>query len=311
MKAVSFKEGCAAVVRNGFALLLILFLCMLGFMSLVSAVESIYPGPFDPGGIILKLIAGIAFGGIGLGFLYFIFLQEAVSGWWFRYRQARYGDRPWLLRRAWRKGRIAYRPGNPAIILWIFALGWNSGLGMVLVGNRDLILEAVRENRLNALGVALFVLIGLGTLYGALRMTFTKKVSGRAVFTMDAVPGVVGGKLKGWIRTRIPGRCAQPVTLKLSGSPSAPFERKVARGEMREDPKGLTIPVDFDIPDSCEGTSEWDPGHKVVWTLEASARVDEKEWKARFNVPVFKMAAPEGKPDGCGDARSVNIVKSE
>jgi hypothetical protein len=166
-------------------------------------------------------------------------------------------------------------------------------LAVVLVGNRDMILETIHENWLNALGVALFVVIGLGVLYAAIRMTFTKKISGWAVFKMDSVPGVIGGKLEGSIATRIPPYFDKVVTLKLAGTSSAPFEKKVLREQMREGPKGLAIPVEFDIPNSCEGTSEWNPDHKVIWTLKALANLDDGKWEVSFDVPVFKLPEPE------------------
>lgn len=53
------------------------------------------------------------------------------------------------------------------------------------------------------------------------------------------------------------------------------------------------VPVDFDIPASCEGSNPWDPAHKVEWTLKARARVGGEEWDASFIVPLFKLAGPE------------------
>jgi hypothetical protein len=287
------KDVISEIIGKGIALLMIFFLGLVGVTCLLSAVEFIYPGPFDFGKFSLTLIAGFTFGGAGLGILYSIFLREAISGWYFKYRQDRYGDRPWRLKREWRKGRITYRPPSPVVFLWIFSVIWNGTLGFIFTVNRFEILEAIRENWLNALGVAVFVLVGLGVLYAALRMTFTRKVSGWAVFTMDSMPGVIGGKLRGSIQTRIPCNSIKQVTLKLSSSSSAPFERKISREQMQEAPPGLKVPVDFDIPDSCSGTNDWDPDHKVVWTLKALAHLGSETWEASFDVPLFKVQGPE------------------
>jgi len=181
---------------------------------------------------------------------------------------------------------------------------------------------------LNVLGVCLFILIGLGVLYAAIRATCAKNIGGWAVFTMESVPGVIGGKLRGSIQTRIQSDFNKEVTLSLSSSASssprvdigamlqgavqnrcggdhgdedpslpsssssAPLEKKVPRERMQEGPQGLKIPVDFDIPASCEGTNIWDPERKVVWTLRALAGPDDGPWDASFVVPIFKTGSP-------------------
>lgn len=290
---MKLKDLPSLIIGNGIVLLMILFLCGAGLAILVSAAQSVYPGPFEFGDFIFKLVAGTLFGGLGLAILYWVYLREAAEDWFRRYRQNRYGDRPWMLKREWRKGRITYRAFSPAAFLWIFALGWNGGLGLVLTGNRIEILEAIRENRLNVLMVGLFVLIGLGVLYAAIRTTFTRNVSGWAVFTMDSVPGLIGGKLRGSIQTRIPSDSDKAVTLKLSSSPSDPLEQEVPRARITVAAGGLVIPVDFDIPDSCKGSNPWDPDHKVVWTLEARSRLDREAWEVSFVVPLFKIGNPE------------------
>jgi hypothetical protein len=119
MKGMAYKDLFENFIGKGIALLFILFLCLIGMACLNSAVQALFSGPFDPGGFIVAIIAGIAFGGIGLAMLYFIFLQEAGSALFLKYRQYRYGDRPWLLKRKWRKGRITYRPPSPVIFLWM------------------------------------------------------------------------------------------------------------------------------------------------------------------------------------------------
>jgi hypothetical protein len=262
---------------------------LIGILCLVSALDSIFRGPFAFGDFFMKIFAGLLFGGVGAIFLYFYFLKDAASRWFHTYRQRRYGDRPWMLKRAWRKGRITYREIGPAAFLWVFSLGWNGMLGLVLVGNRSMILESIREDWVNAPILLLFILIGLGVLYAAIRLTFARSVSRRAVFTMESVPGVIGGKLRGAIRTRLPARFDQAVTLKLASASSAPIEKSVSREQMQETPKGLVVPVDINIPDSCEGTNIWDPERKVEWTLEGSADVDGKSWEVKFAVPLFKV----------------------
>lgn len=231
---MKLNDLVSKLVGNGIVLLMLLFLTLAGFACLTAAVRSVFVGPFDGGEFALALIAGILFGGAGLFTLYAVYMREAVDGWIHQYRQNRYGDRPWRLNRQWRKGRITYRASNPVVLLWIFSLGWNSGLALVLVGNRLMIRDAIRENWLNALGLAVFVLIGFGVLYAALRMTFKRRVAGWAVFTMDPAPGVIGGKLQGSIQTRIPAGFDQAVALTLVGRSGAPFERTVAREQMRQ-----------------------------------------------------------------------------
>jgi hypothetical protein len=286
------KDLISTVVGNGVILLMIAFLCLVGLACLATIVRSVLVGPFDGGEFALSLIAGVLFGGAGLFILYMVYMREAVDGWVRQWRQDRYGDRPWMLKREWRRGQIPYRAASPLALLWIFSLGWNSGLAVVLTGNRLMILDAIRENWLNALGLAVFVLIGLGVLAAAVRMTFTRRIEGWALFTMDPVPGVIGGKLRGSIQTRIPAGFDQAVALTLAGPSGAPFEQTVARERMHAAPRGLVVPVEFDIPASCQGSNPWDPAHKVEWTLKARARVGGKEWEASFVVPLFKLEGP-------------------
>lgn len=293
MKSMKAKDVISKITEYLIVFLVLLVCSLIGIMGIVSALDSIFSGPFAWGDFIAKVLVGFLFGGIASIFLYFYFLRHAVSGWINTYRQNRYGDKPWLLKRAWRKGKITYRAPSPVVFFWIWSMGWNGGLGVVLVANRAMILEAIRENWLNAPMLLLFILVGLGVLYAAIHMTLAKKVAGWALFTMESVPGVIGGKLRGSIQTRIPVDFKKAVTLKLAGTSSVPFKKAVPRERMQEASKGLILPVDFDIPDSCEGTNIWDPERKVEWTLSAMADLDKGDWEVKFAVPVFKVGNPD------------------
>ncbi len=273
-----FKIGCFG------------FIAFLGSMILASAVESIFPGPFDLGEFVLKVVAGVAFGGTGLGALYVLYGHEHLYPLWQKRRFERYAERPWERKRAWRTGRIPYRKPTPAAFLWIFALAWNSMVTTVLWGNRDLIAAQARENWFSILPAALFPLIGLGILFSAINLTFARRYADRALFVMATVPAWTGGILEGTIQTRIPLELGKRVKLKLASADSAPIEAVVPPDRLAAGPGGLTIPVSVEIPENAAPTDEFNPKKKVVWTLEARMVLPKNEFFASFKVPVYWRA---------------------
>ena len=269
--------------------ILLLGLCgLLGAMCLASAVETLFTGPFDSGQFVVAVIAGTAFGGMGLGGLYFLYGHAFVSSWWQRRQFERYAEEPWMRKKAWRTGKIPYRKPAPTAFLWIFSLGWNAMLGTVLWGNRDMIGETVRENWLTVFPLGLFVLIGLGVLAGAIGSTFTRRIANRADFVMASVPAWTGGNLEGVIQTRIPFVLKDAVALELASSVGEPIRIGVPADRLAQGLKGLEIPVVMAIPAESAPTDEFDPERKVRWTLEARMKLPREELTANFPVPVYR-----------------------
>lgn len=217
-------------------------------------------------------------------------------------------DEPWLWRDDWAKGEIK----TSGQLLWMaiacFALIWNAISLPALFAIPGV--EAAKNNPLSLL-VLLFPAVGLVLLLAAGYLFLRWRKYGNSVFQMAAVPGVIGGKLAGVIRT---SACVRPergyqVTLNCvhcytsgSGKNSSNHqtvlwqdEQTIARGLAEADPSQTAIPVLFAIPYDARPSDSQSSDDQLVWRLEVTADVPGIDYKASFEVPVFRTA--ESRPD--------------
>ena len=166
-----------------------------------------------------------------------------------------------------------------------------------------------KGNHLALLGLILPA-AAIGFVIWGLRATARWRKFGVSVLQMTSVPGVVGGRLRGTIQSGLRSPPEDGVGLNLtcvhqrrdSESNRSMHEsilwqdqRTVGREHLYAGLPGMTFPVDFYIPFECRETDEPDSGSKVVWRLEATAKVAGIDYRTQFEVPVFKT--PESSPE--------------
>lgn len=252
---------------------------------------------------------GTAFFGIGLG-----------STWWVR-RQMRavrrrailrkqHPESPWLWRDDWARGRIRSSATSTMMIVWPAALLWN-GLTFVTMSMAwdDLSRDLFQRKNPMALIALLFPLVGMGLVLWAIRATLQWRKYGVSVFEMASVPGILGGSLRGVVRTRVPLwpergihatlACIRQITIG-SGRERRTTEyilwqdeRIIGRDDIIRDPAESLIPIAFDIPSSPPATDDERPGGRILWRLSVTAKVPGVDYCAHFEVPVFATASSQ------------------
>ena len=182
--------------------------------------------------------------------------------------------------------------------LWAFAGFWNAISAPI-----PFVIAEERGDGNNWIWLALlFPIVGLGLLIAAVRATLIWLKYGRTELAMHSVPGVIGGELVGAIRIPKPVEFEDRIKLTLScikkttsgsGKNRSTSERvlwqtenQVDRSEVQVTQQTL-IPAVFVVPYNCRQTDE---EKDVKWRLEASGATPGVDFKAQFEVPVFKTA---------------------
>ncbi|MGD1018365.1 MAG: DUF3592 domain-containing protein [Verrucomicrobiia bacterium] len=264
---------------------------------------SCYVNPGDPDDAVLEreftpqMLIGLfpaVFLFVGLGGLVWVFVGGGGGP---KLADGRSGDPPWMRREDWARGRIVSSAKPAAIGAWIFAVCWNALSLPVLV---VLLNEWMRSGNQTLLIGLLFPAIGVCLIVWAIRVTTRWLRFGESAFEMAAVPGVVGGALQGTIRLSQPARTADGFELTLTcvnrvttggGKNRSTTERVLWTEDQHvEAALGDRVPVAFYIPPDCRETDSDDPNNVVIWRLKATAKEPGVGYKARFEVPVFKIA---------------------
>jgi hypothetical protein len=210
-------------------------------------------------------------------------------------------EKPWLERKDWAAGRITSGVRKSVILLWIFVLFWLAVSTVITV----LVVppEWHNGNRV-ALVALIFPVIGLAVLVFAANTTLAWRRFGKSSFEMAAMPGALGGTLKGMIQVNARLRPEHGLHLRLSclrrttagtGKSRSTTEKILWQDEKwlrpdlpQTDLNATGIPVYFQLPaDQLESTTA--TGDGIHWKLEASAKVRGPNYHATFEVPVFKV----------------------
>jgi len=219
---------------------------------------------------------------------------------------AAHPDEPWMTRDDWARRTIPGEGGGRAALLWGMAATWNLFAWALLVviwgdpGKEAMVKVAL-----------LFAALGIVLLAAAVRAALAWRRFGSSVLELETLPGVVGGALKGRIRTRVADPPTAPVQLTLtclrrrvskrrvsagSSGRSSPTVRTdqlwqggrlVGPGGLQQGPAGLVIPVDVQIPYGLPDSDDTDPDDRVIWKLIATTDVPGVDYGAEFTVPVF------------------------
>jgi hypothetical protein len=292
----------AARGSSGCLFLFVLPFCVSGLLCLFLAAKHLLGGGPDWNQVAALAVGGIIVAGVGIGLLYRGLVAQRQRLLLEQLR-ARFPDCPWLWRPDWAEGRVGSASRSASAGSWFVALL------LALLGAWTIfpVREALagKENKLVLLVLA-FPLVGLYLLYLAGKATLRRMKFGRSFFELETVPGVLGGRLAGAIRTskKIDSPDGHQLTLSCvercasDGDSPSNIEKVLwqeeaeVRGEesweTRDDP-GSSIPVSFHVPPSLR-PSDLSSAKSITWRLRVRSRVAGIDYEDVFEVPVFKTA---------------------
>lgn len=248
------------------------------------------------GKLALFALFGLLFGGAGFGLMIFAIRNHR------REKQtqsasAAHPEAPWLWKREWQNGAIRSSNRNKFITAVFITAVWNLLSWGAVIGGWD----KIQQEKGLALIVFAFPVVGLLLLGWAIRAAVRWLKYGESTFELAEVPGVIGGQLGGVIHTQInidpedgfhlTLACLHLVTTGSGKNRSTTEktlwqdEKVMARELMDQDTTRSAIPVLFAIPFDCLPTN---PKSRRFWRLTVEARVPGVDYKASFEVPVFR-----------------------
>ncbi len=271
-----------------------------GLFALIQGIRKITAGDANNG--MLPLLFGVIFSSIGFGLLF--------AAIWARKRakqtaelQARFADRPWMMRADWAAGRIKSSAMAQSFLWFILALAL-CGIGGIPA---FVSLPAeLHKNNYPALLILIFPAIGIAFLVAAIRAWRSQLRFGDCFLELAEIPAHLGGALSGMIQTGARLKPEHGLHLKLScirrvvsgsGKNRNTTEsilwqdEKVCKPEaaLPEAAPGRSgIPVYFKLPaDQPQCFHRGDVS--VCWRLEARAKMAGPGFAAAFDVPVFQV----------------------
>lgn len=217
---------------------------------------------------------------------------------------------PWAHNAQWMQRRVIHTAVGAALFLWFFALNWWAVL-MFAVQDRGA--RLIEEPLPVQLLCAVLVLIGIITLWVAIRKTIQWFTSGRSVLEIETLPGRPGGLFRGTIRIGFKPKGRKPVVADLIGftrhwneqtylpheeerrvggvRDATPFleeEQKIPRERLRVSGSGTAIPVQFEIPRDVPSSGLVDRGIEVIWKIRLRATTpNDADFQAEFKIPIY------------------------
>ena len=296
-----------------------------------------FVNPQDPGDSVLYrqvrwellgfyLLFMLLFGGAGFGIL--IGAQVGRR----RQQQARAAQsarpqEPWLWNPAWSGGVIR---ANERVAMWailIFAVVWNlisSPIGWMALQDRH-------RQHMGAMLVALiFPAIGMGLAIWAARLVWRQVKYGTSVFRMSALPGVIGGSLRGMVEVpahiqpadgfRVALRCVNRIV--TGGSDNSSTREDVLWEDIRlqahevqdGNPAHALLPILFTVPRTGRPTDNCRSDNQIIWRLEVTAATDGgPRYCSSFDVPMFVTpdSVADVQPDAAAAERYGHSLRAD
>jgi hypothetical protein len=218
--------------------------------------------------------------------------------------EAAHPREPWLWRPDWASGRIV--SGGPPIGLTIIAVIWNAlTWKLAVVPLLRVILERKWYLLVDHIVPAVFLALGLLIALVAVREMARWLRFRRVTFRLETLPGVIGGRVRGWIESRgaLPAGAEAAISISCTrvtstgSGKSRRTNRQIIWQEKRAAHNAspladaLSIPVDFSIPPGLpqSSMSSIPPFH--VWELRVRAGMGRTDLHAEFEIPVFDTGA--------------------
>jgi hypothetical protein len=200
--------------------------------------------------------------------------------------------------------------------VWAFAIFWNlvaapaTFLGAV---------PAIRQGKPIAWVALIFPFAGAALLIWAVRLSLRFWRFGVSWLTLETGSVTLGGPLRARIEApRLPEDSTVNLMLTCinrvvtgSGSDRSTWDKvvwqeqqTVARESLEPGPEGEIVPVSFRLPFDAPPTRSDNPNDRIVWRLEANARLAGVDYDEQFEVPVA-AALPGKTPDREAETASV------
>lgn len=235
-----------------------------------------------------------------------------------RRERASGGSAPWLGNKQWASKRLTHTRLGKVLFLWLFAVNWWAAIWFVASDRGEQILQ--QSWPLIALCLV-FVLIGVVTLWAAVRNSISWARFGTTTMFIDTLPGQPGQDFKGYIELGFRPETKVHTKLQLSGfvrrwtqriategarrmndrHDEAPFfdhERRIKAAEIKETGRCFRVPVNLKIPNDSPSSGPSDDGSEVIWQLQLlSKSPDGNSFSAEFEIPVFDATAAPGSGD--------------
>jgi hypothetical protein len=250
----------------------------------------------------VKMLFVVVCGGMGFGMLGYAMFGYGKGKNKKSMLQQKYPGQPWMWKPDWHDGVIRSDSKAAMVGVLLFSIFWNAigfPIGMMAF------VDGVRGHGspLAMIGLV-FPVIGIGLILGTIYLVIGYLKYGKAVFSMDSVPGVVGGSLSGVIKVPGPMRNESGFKLRLccvhqyvegSGKESSTeedvlwedsvkYSADIAGGGVR----GVELPVLFAIPFDLPSSSTSGDDDCIIWRLTANAHTKGVDFASRFEVPVFE-----------------------
>jgi hypothetical protein len=216
------------------------------------------------------------------------------------------GEKPWLARADWADGKIK---STSTVPVWFFLLWSFVALALSAPGVWQIPKELKNGNDA-ILIVLIFPLVAFGLLGYTFKLWCSHRRFGDCFFEPAQTPIPIGGVLEGMIQTGKPLKLEHELNLKfscirrvVSGSgknrqvneytlwqTEKTYSEQAGLSQMEAGQTG--IPVHFKLPaDQPECFSR--ANESVFWRLDAKSKMRGPDFRAVFDLPVFKVAGAD------------------
>ncbi|MEM9471330.1 MAG: hypothetical protein AAGA00_05195 [Pseudomonadota bacterium] len=255
--------------------------------------------------------------------LYVIVLEPRRNRNRLRREQASSASAPWLGNKQWASKRITHTRQGKVLFLWLFAVNWWAAIWFVAADRGEQILQ---QSWAIILLCLVFVLIGVVTLWSAVKNSISWARFGTTTMFIDTLPGQPGQTFKGYIELGFRPEAKVHTRLQLSGfvrrwkqriategarrvndrhdeAPFFNYEQRIKAAAIRETGRCFRVPVNLEIPNDARSSGPSGDGSEVIWKLAIlSKSPDGSSFSADFEIPVFDATAVHGS--GNADERS-------
>ncbi len=250
--------------------------------------------------------------------LYAVVLEPRRNRNRLRRERASSASAPWLRNKQWASKRLTHTKLGKVLFLWLFAINWWAAIWFVAADRGEQILQQSWPLIVLCL---VFVLIGVVTLWAAVRNSISWVRFGTTTMFIDTLPGQPGQDFKGYVELGFRPEPKVHTKLQLSAfvrrwtqriatdgarrmndrhdeAPFFDYEKRIKSAEIKETGRWFRLPVNLKIPSDAPSSGPRDDGSEVIWKLEIlSKSPDGNSFSADFEIPVFDATAVHGIGD--------------
>lgn len=224
--------------------------------------------------------------------------------------RAAHPDQPWMWNADWVSRRLTDQSRAGTALLWGFALLWTAIASPALL----FVPDAIRKGHLLAWFGLLFPLVGIVLLANATRLTLRALRFRESTLVLDTVPVPIGGTLRGNLEVPHALTSVSGVMIRLVGMERRQSgrdttsrivcheERELEAGLVRHTADGTIIPIEIAVPADVPATDPTNEQLQMLWRLNVDAEVPGIDYRATFDVPIFKTEFSDFRPHGAAPA---------